>query len=157
MFFRVTRPPCCIDPKVHRIVWTMQSGTDLKGVRLFRYKVISTQMEVDFDTHLKSIRHKLKSIRHKLKSCHSKSERAEMHVSQWKSFMFASHMIAIDRKNAIPEGEESCLSGGLETFYSSWIRWSLVWDQPDSKGSQTNLTVEQIVRHRLLILSVQIL
>ena len=34
-------------------------------------------------------------------------------------FMFTPHMIAIDQKNAIPEGEESCLSGGLETFYAS--------------------------------------
>ena len=38
--------------------------------------------------------------------------------------MFASHMIAIDRKNAIPEGKESCLSGGLETFYASGIWWT---------------------------------
>ena len=33
--------------------------------------------------------------------------------------MYASHMTAIDRKNAIPEGEASSLSGGLETFYAS--------------------------------------
>ena len=45
----------------------MQSGMDLKGVRLFRYKVVLTQMEVDFGTHLKSIQHKLKSVRYKLK------------------------------------------------------------------------------------------
>ena len=46
MFFRVTCLPCCIDPKVHPIVRAMQS--------------IHVQMEVEFDTHLKSIRHKLK-------------------------------------------------------------------------------------------------
>ena len=75
-------------------------------------------MEVAFDTHLKSIRHKLKSIRYKLKSFHSKSEVAEMMYPSVSLFMFALHMIAIDRKNVIP-GEESCLSGGLETFYAS--------------------------------------
>ena len=90
----------------------MQSGMDLKGVRLLQYNVILTRMEVDFDTDLKSIRHKLRSIQYKLKLFHSKSEPESL-------FMFASHMIAIDQKNAIPEGEESCLSGGLETFYAS--------------------------------------
>ena len=123
MFFGVTCPPCCIDPTVHCIICALQSGADLKCVCLVWYKVVSTQMEVDFDTHLKSIRHKLKWIRYKLKSFHSKSELAEMMYPSESLFMFASHMIAIDRKNVIP-GEESCLSGGLETFYGSWIRWT---------------------------------
>ena len=34
-------------------------------------------------------------------------------------FMLACPIIAVDQKNAIPEGEQSCLSGGLETFYAS--------------------------------------
>ena len=44
--------------------------------------VVSTQMEVDFDTHLKSIQHKRRSIRYKLKPFQTKSELAEIHVSQ---------------------------------------------------------------------------
>ena len=32
----------------------------------------------------------------------------------------------------------------------------LLWNQSDSKGSQTSLTVEQIVQHRLAILTVEI-
>ena len=78
----------------------------------FRYKVILTQMEVDFDTHLKSIWQKLKSIWYKLRSFHGKSEE----ISHESLSMFASHMISIDRKNVIPEGEKSRLSGGLATF-----------------------------------------
>ena len=65
MLFRVSRPPCCIEPKVHRIVCAMQSGTDLRGLHLFRYRVISTPRELDFDTHLKLIRYKLKWFRRK--------------------------------------------------------------------------------------------
>ena len=53
--FRVTWPPYCIDPRVRPTVRAMKSGTDLRGLRSFRYKVVLTQMEVDFDTHLKSI------------------------------------------------------------------------------------------------------
>ena len=89
----------------------------------FRYKVILIQMKVGFDTHLELIQHKRRSIRYKLKPFQSKSELAELHPSE-SLFMFASQMIAVDRKNAMPEGEESCLSGGLETFYASWIRWT---------------------------------
>ena len=59
-----------------------------------RYKVISTQMEVDFDTHLKSIQYKLKSF-------HRKSTLEEI-----SHFTFASYMIAIDRKNVIPGQKE---------------------------------------------------
>ena len=33
----------------------------------------------------------------------------------------------------------------------------LLWNQPDSKGSQTSLTVEQIIQYRLSILSMEIL
>ena len=52
----------------------------ISSVRLFRYKVVSTQMEVDFETHLMSIRHKRRSIRYKLKPLKSKSELAEIHL-----------------------------------------------------------------------------
>ena len=41
-----------------------------------------------------------------------------------KVFMFKSHIIAIDRKNVIPEGEKLCLTGGLGTFSASWIPWT---------------------------------
>ena len=41
-FFRVTRPPCCINPKLHHIACAMQSGTDLRGLRLFHYNVVDT-------------------------------------------------------------------------------------------------------------------
>ena len=77
-----------------------------------------TKLSLHFDTHVKSTRHKLKSIRYKLKLFQSKSELAEMMYPSESLSMFASHMIAIDQKNVIP-GEESCLSGGLETFYAS--------------------------------------
>ena len=45
-FFHVTcpGPPCCIDPKVHRIVCAMQSGTDLRGLHLF---YVSIQNRLD--------------------------------------------------------------------------------------------------------------
>ena len=45
--------------------------------------VVSTQMEVDFHTHRKSIWHKRRSIRYKLKPFQTKSELAEIHVSQY--------------------------------------------------------------------------
>ena len=109
---------------MHRIVHVcaMQSRTDLRGLRSFLYKVVSTQMEVDCDTHLMPIQHKLKSIWYKLKSFRSKSELEEILVKVFSR----SHrnMIAIDRKNVIPEGEKSCLSEGLGTFSASWIWWT---------------------------------
>ena len=55
----------------------MQSGTELRGLHSIQYKAVTKQMEVDFDTHLKSIQYKLKSFR-------SKSELEE--IFQWKSF-----------------------------------------------------------------------
>ena len=82
----------------------------------FRYKVISTQTEVDFDTHLKSIWHKLKSIWYKLRLFRSKSELHVEEISHESLSMFASHMTDIDQKNVVPEGEKSRLSGGLATF-----------------------------------------
>ena len=65
-------------------------------------------MEVAFDTHLKSIWHKLRSFP-------SKSELHVEEIFHESLSMFASHIIAIDRKNVIPEGEKSRLSGGLAT------------------------------------------
>ena len=64
-------------------------------------------------------------------------------------FMFASQMIAIDYKNVIPEGEKSCLPGGLELFPLAEYAELLLWNQPNSKGSQMSLTVEQIVQYCL--------
>ena len=49
-------------PQSDRIACAVLSGMDLRGLLLFRYKVISTQMEVNFDIHLKSIRHELKPV-----------------------------------------------------------------------------------------------
>ena len=72
----------------------MQSGTELRGLHSIQYKAVSKQMEVDFDTHLKSIQYKLKSF-------HRKSTLEEI-----SHFTFASYMIAIDRKNVIPGQKE---------------------------------------------------
>ena len=110
-------------------------------------------MEVDCDTHLMPIQHKLKSIWYKLKSFRSKSELEEILVKVFSR----SHrnMIAIDRKNVIPEGEKSCLFGGLELFLLAKYD-ELLRNQPESKGSQMSFTVEQIVQYRLSIQSMEI-
>ena len=84
----------------------MQSGKDLGGFRSFRYEVVLTQMEVN-------------SIQIEVVSW-QKWTRRNIPV---KVFMFASHMIAIDQNNVIPEREKSCSSGGLGTFSASWIQW----------------------------------
>ena len=123
---------------------SIQSRFDTNGSRFwYTSKVISTQTEINSIQTEAVSKQKWTSrntcIPVKVFSC------------------FASHMIAIDRKNAIPEGEESCLSGSLETFYTSWIRWtsSLKSAQfkrkSDEPQSGTNRSAS------LVILSVEIL
>ena len=51
-FFRVIRLPCCIDPKVQCMCNAVWDGFQVYACF---DTVVLTQMEVDFDTHLKSI------------------------------------------------------------------------------------------------------
>ena len=97
--------------------------------RLERFTPASIQSPFDKSIliHIWSRFNKLKLIRYKLKSFCSKSELEE--IFQWKSFHIhiaydTITAVAIDWKNVIPEGEKSCLSGGLGTFSASWIQWT---------------------------------
>ena len=100
-------------------------------------------MEVNFDTHVKSIPHKLKSIWYKLKSFRSKSELEEILVKVFSRL----HRNMIARM--------SSLFGGLELFLLAKYD-ELLRNQPESKGSQMSFTVEQIVQYRLSIQSMEI-
>ena len=90
-FFRVIRLPCCIDPKVQcmcNAVWDgfqVYACFDTKSF-WHKWKLILIHILSRFD--------KRRSIRYKLKLFQSKSELAEIHVYQWKSFHVC---IAYDR------------------------------------------------------------
>ena len=73
-------------------------------------------MEVDFNTHLNSIWHKLKSMRYKLKSFCSKSDLEE--ISQCKSFHVHIAYDTVPLKSKLPSSRETRLSS-RETKVSS--------------------------------------
>ena len=128
------------------------------------------QVYTCFDT--KSFRHKWKSIFiHILSRFDTNGDQFDTNWSLFKAkwtsrntciplkVFSCSHRIwylLIERMPSQKEKNHVCLEV-LKLFTLAEYDELLLWNQPDSKGSQTNLRVEQIVWHRLLILSVKIL
>ena len=82
-----------------------------------------TQMEVNFDTHVKSIPHKLKSIWYKLKSFRSKSELEE--ISQCKCFPVRIANDSYRWQECHPRRRKMMFVWRSQTFSASWICW--IW------------------------------
>lgn len=82
--------------------------------------------------------------------------------TNWTRFLiFASHTTAMDRRNVTPEQGMSsqkeknlvCLEFS-ELFPLPKYAKKLLWNNPDLKGSQTSLTVEQIVQYKTQTFSI---
>ena len=97
-------------------IWVVYARFNTKSLQ-------SSQMEVDFDRHLKLIWYKLKSFR-------SKSEQKE--ISQESLFIFTSHMIAIERMSSHKEKSYVCLEV-LELFPLAEYAELLLWNKPNLK------------------------